>query len=309
MPLLSIVSPVYKAEKIVPELVNRIRTEASKITNDFEIILVEDGSPDNSWNAIEMACANDLRVKGIKLSRNFGQHYAITAGLENSKGEYVVVMDCDLQDNPVYIQKLYETALMGNDIVLTYKEKREHSFFKNITAAFFYKIYNYLLNNSELETSKKTGAYSLINRKVVNAFLSISEYHRYYMMVLRMLGFKKAYISIKHEKRYEGRSTYNFKKLVSTAIDSVTSQSDKLLRLSIGLGFIIFFLSFIWAVVITIKYFTSGLLSGYASIMVTQLLGTGIILISIGITGTYIGKIFEQVKHRPLYIIDTKLNL
>ena len=130
--MLSIISPVYKAEKIVDELVLRIKVEAEKITADYEIILVEDGGGDNSWSKIEENCLRDTHVKGVKLSRNFGQHFAITAGLEQSRGNVVIVMDCDLQDNPIYLRELHQKYKEGFDIVYTKKTKRKHSFFKNI---------------------------------------------------------------------------------------------------------------------------------------------------------------------------------
>ncbi len=310
-PLISIVSPVYKAEKIVPELVKRVICEVSKITENFEIVLVEDCGPDNSWAKIEQECAKDKRIKGIKFSRNFGQHYAITAGLTFSKGDYVIVMDCDLQDNPKYIPMLYESALQGNEIVLTYKKRREHSFLKNLAASLFFSVFNYLVDNKDYHnnTTKNIGSYSLLSKKAVNSFLTIKEFHRHYLMIVRMLGFKKNYIAIEHDKRFEGRTSYTFSKLIRHAIYGITSQSDKLLRISITLGCIMFILSIIWAIIIIAKYFTTGLLSGYASIMGFELLGTGIILISIGITGIYIGKIFEQVKKRPLFIVDKCLNI
>lgn len=307
--LISVVSPVYRAEKIIPELVRRITEEVSKITDRFEIVLVEDCGPDNSWAKIEEEARRDSRVKGVKLSRNFGQHYAITAGLSYSQGDYTVVIDCDLQDNPKYIADLYKAALEGNDIVYTVKQSRKHSFFKNITAMAFNAVFNYLTENDGAASSKNIGAFSMLSRKVVNAFLSIQDTHRHYLMVLRMLGFQKAYIDIEHEHRFEGRSSYSFGKLVKHAMNGITSQSDKLLRLSIGLGFTMFLLSFLWAVVIIAKYFTTGLLSGYTSTIVVALLGTGLILMSIGVMGIYVGKIFEQTKGRPLFIVDKSVNV
>jgi glycosyltransferase involved in cell wall biosynthesis len=308
-PLISIISPVYKAEKIIPELVKRVYSSVAEITPDFEIILVEDGGPDNSWLAIEEQCKKYSFVKGIKLSRNFGQHYAITAGLQLAKGDYVIVIDCDLQDNPVYFKPLYETALKGFDIVYTYKTKRKHSFFKNITASIFFSIFNYLNDNKNVDANKNVGSYSLLSRKVVESYKSMKEGNRHYLMILRLLGYKSTYLEILHEERFEGKSSYSFSKLVKHAINGVTSQSDKLLRISINIGFLIFIMSIIWTGIIVYIYFHTGLLNGYASIMATLLLGIGLILMSIGIAGIYIGKIFEQVKERPLYIIEKQINL
>ncbi len=306
-PLISIVSPVYKAELIVHELVKRIVEETSKITPDFEIVLVEDGGPDNSWDRIAEEAAADVRVKGIKLSRNFGQQYAITAGLNCAKGDYVVVMDCDLQDNPKYIVDLYAKALEGNDIVYTKKNERKHGAIKNLLAGFFFWVFNFLTNNQRADS--KTGAYSMLSRKAVNAFCSVKEYHRHYLMILRLIGFKSDHIVVVHEERFEGKTSYNLAKLISLAINGIASQSDKLLRLSISLGFALFFISIIWSSYLIYIYFSLNIPAGYTSIMVMLLLSTGLILMSIGITGLYISKIFDQVKNKPLYIIDKSINV
>jgi dolichol-phosphate mannosyltransferase len=306
-PHLSIVSPVYRAEKIVDELVKRIIEEVSKITPNFEVVLVEDGSPDSSWEKIEENCQKDMRVKGIKLSRNFGQHYAITAGLEYAKGDFVVVMDCDLQDNPKYINDLYQKALKGFDIVYTHKEQRKHGFFKNKIARFYFIIFNYLSDNQQ--ANDKTGAYSILSRKVVDAFCQIKDLHRHYLMILRVLGFKSSVIHISHEERYEGETSYTFSKLMKLAIDGIASQSEKLLTLSINVGFIFCSSAILWAIYLVIAYFVRGSLPGYTSIMVLMLLSTGLILTSIGVIGIYIGRIFGQVKNRPLFFVDKKINL
>jgi polyisoprenyl-phosphate glycosyltransferase len=305
-PLISVVSPVYKAGNIVDELVSRIVATVTTITDSYEIILVEDGSPDNSWEIIEANCRKNPHVKGVKLSRNFGQHYAISAGLAESSGEYVVVMDCDLQENPIYIADLYKEIQKGFDIVYTIKEQRVHSAFKNITAKLFFMVFNYLSENHVAKPG--VGTYSILSRKVVDEFCRIRDVHRHYLMVLQSLGFRSTYIHIKHESRFKGKSSYTFAKLVNHAIDGITSQSDKLLRLSISLGFMIFLLAFIWAMTLVVLYFRHGAQPGYTSLMVMVLLSTGLILMSIGIAGIYIGKIFEQAKGRPLYIIDKKVN-
>ncbi len=306
-PLISIVSPVYKAEFIVHELVKRIVEETSKITSDFEIVLVEDCGPDHSWARIAEEAAADTRVKGIRLSRNFGQQYAITAGLDAARGDYVVVMDCDLQDNPKYIADLYTKALEGNDIVYTKKNERKHSAIKNLLAGFFFWVFNFLTNNQRADS--KTGAFSMLSRKAVNAFRSVKEYHRHYLMILRSIGFKSDHIVVIHEERFEGKTSYSLAKLISLAINGIASQSDKLLRLSISLGFALFFISILWSSYLIYLYFSYNIPAGYTSIMVMLLLSTGLIMMSIGITGLYISKIFDQVKSKPLYIIDKTINV
>jgi polyisoprenyl-phosphate glycosyltransferase len=307
-PYISIVSPVYAAEKIVDELVLRLKNQLEEMKVSFEIVLVEDRSPDKSWEKIVENCAKYPFVKGIRFSRNFGQHYAITAGLQEASGEYVIVMDCDLQDNPKYIPELISKAKEGNEVVFTHKKKRKHSFFKNFTANIFFRILNFLTNERRDRADMQTGAYSLLSRKAVNAFCRIKDYHRHYLMVVRMLGFKQTSVLIEHDKRFEGKSSYTFVKLVRHAMNGITSQSVRLLNFSVFTGFALFALSIIWALYLIINYFINKPVAGYTSLMVMTLLLSGLILISIGITGLYIGRIFEQVKDRPLYIIDEKLN-
>ena len=234
---ISVVSPVYQAEKIISELILRVEKELTKITPIYEIILIEDCSNDKSWEEIiKIANTND-KVKAVKFSRNFGQHPAIKAGLEMAKGDCCIVIDCDLQDDPKYINSLVEEWLKGNDIVFTLKENRAHSIFKNLSTRFFNLIFNFLVQNKSIESSNNIGSFSLISRKVIEAFKQYNDYQFHYLMVLRWLGFKKSYIEVTHNNRLEGKSSYNLKKLLSHALVAIIYQSDKLLRLSIYMGF------------------------------------------------------------------------
>lgn len=306
----SIVSPVYKAEKIVDELVFRIQQEIEKITLDYEIILVEDGGGDNSWMKIKENCAKDKRVKGIKLTRNFGQHFALSAGLEASIGDYVIVMDCDLQDDPVYFKDLIGKAIEGNKIVYTYKKERKHGFIKNLKAKIYYKTFNYLVDNTYSKASENLGSFSLISREVVNEYIKLKDYKRHYLLLLSWLSFPSEAIQIEHRKRYEGKSSYNFNKLILHAIDGITSQSDKLLRLTARFGLLMSLSSVFFALLIIFRYyFIQPFQAGWASLMVLILFVGGMIILSIGISGIYIGRIFEQTKDRPLYVIDQKINM
>jgi glycosyltransferase involved in cell wall biosynthesis len=306
---ISIISPVYKSEFIIDELINQIDKNIKIITSEYEIILVDDCSPDNSWDKIIKICNNFNYVKGVKLSRNFGQHYAITAGIDIARGDYLIIMDCDLQDDPINFIHLFDKAKQGYDIVYTYKESRKHSFFKNLAAKIFNLIFNFLVDNKAYSSSMNIGAYSLINRKVADAYRRFNDYHRHYLLVLRWLGFSSTYIKIDHKNRYEGKSSYDIRKLIRLAIDGITSQSDKLLRIFISFGLLISILSFISILYIITLYFIKGYKSGWASTIVLILFSTGIILCGIGVIGIYLGKTFEQVKNRPKYLIDEKINI
>lgn len=302
--MISVVSPVYRAQAIVSELVRQMVEALAPLGLEYEIILVEDGSPDASWQAIEAAARQCNAVRGIKLSRNFGQHIAITAGLQVARGQYIIVMDCDLQDAPHYIPLLLQRAREGYDIVYTRKQERRHGWFKNITARLYFSIYNYLAETKSL--GEQIGAYSLLSRRAVEAFLQIKDVHRHYLLLVQTLGFPHSTLDIEHQPRYEGNSSYTFSKLLRHALDGITSQSDKLLRLSIGLGFFLFIGSVLYALYLVAAYCIRGAAPGYTSLMAALLFSTGVILVSVGIAGIYIGKIFEQVKERPLYFVEKK---
>lgn len=305
-PLISIVSPVYRAEKIVDKLVERISEEVSKITENFEIILVEDGSPDNSWEAIERNCQKDNRVKGIKLSRNFGQHYAITAGLDNCKGEWVVVMDCDLQDRPEEIINLYNKALEGYDVVVGYRPNRQDSFFKKLSSKIFYLIFRFF---SGADISNSIGNFGVYHRKVINSLQNIREQNRSFGLHVFWSGFNRFELEIKHSAREEGKSSYNLIKLLDLAFDSIIAHSNKLLKLTIQLGFTISTISILFGFWILIRYLIYGIsVVGWSSIMVSFYFLSGLIILSIGIVGIYIGKIFNEVKNRPLYLVGKTIN-
>lgn len=304
---LSVCSPVYRAQSILPELVRRIEESLKPLAIDYEIVLVEDCSPDESWNVISQICTENSRVIGVKLAKNSGQHNAITAALAHAKGDYVVVMDCDLQDDPKYIPELLTEAQKGYHIVYTAKEKRSHSAFKNLTG----RLYGYFLlkltGNSELYKSE-IGSYSLLSRNAVEAFLSFREVHRHYLMILRRLGFRSTAIRIKHNPRFEGKSSYTFFKLLNHAIDGIVSQSNRLLYLSVYVGLAMFAFSFAFIAILFVLYFTKGFLSGWTSLMVMLLFSTGLIMLTFGIHGLYLGKIFDQTKARPLYIVEETHN-
>ncbi|MEI6523349.1 MAG: glycosyltransferase family 2 protein [Bacteroidota bacterium] len=302
----SIVSPVYRAEKIIPTLVKRIEDSISQITSNYEIILVEDCGPDNSWAAIESIAKTNLRVKGIKLSRNFGQHYAITAGLDQCKGEWIVVMDCDLQDQPEEIINLYAKAKEGFDIVLARRAQRKDGFFKRFFSAAFYKTLSYLTGSEQDETVANFGIYS---KKVIDAVVSMRESIRYFPTMIKWVGFESAKIDVVHDSREEGESSYNFKKLLKLALEIILAFSDKPLRLMIKIGLIISLISVVIAIDAIYSWLNGDIsVLGYTSIIVSIWLLSGIIISTLGLVGLYVGKTFEGVKNRPIYLIQKKIN-
>lgn len=302
-PLLTVVSPVYRAEGIVDELVTRLRQELAPL-GTYEIVLVDDRSPDASWDRIVANCGQHPEVVGVRLSRNVGQHPAISAGLSVARGEYVVVIDCDLQENPKYIGDLLAQARDGADIVYTYKRRREHSRFRNLTARSYFAVLEFLRADDAHLTRMGVGSFSLITRRVVDAYARIGDVHAHYLSNLQRLGFRSAQVEIEHEPRFEGRSSYSFGKLLRHAVDGIVSQSVRLLNVATALGFGLFALSLVGAAYLVISYLVRGALVGYTSLMVMFLLLAGVILMSIGVLGLYVGRIFEQVKGVPPFIID-----
>lgn len=299
---LSIISPVYKAEKIVPELVTRIIDSIEKLTPNFEIILVDDCGPDGSWNKIKEECKKDQRVKGIKLSRNFGQHYAITAGLTLSKGNWVVVMDCDLQDLPEEIIRLYYKAIEGCDIVLAKREVRQDNFFKRISSLLFYKVFSYLTNTKQ---NPEVANFGIYNRKVIDSVLSMGDQVRFFPTMVQWVGFKKEFLKVKHAARFEGTSSYNWNKLFKLAFDNILAFSNKPLQLTIRLGLTISVFSIVFGIYYLYSFFTGRIkVIGFASLIISISFFSGIIIFILGILGLYIGKLFDKIKERPNYIID-----
>jgi len=302
---LSIVSPVYMAQDILHELVKKISEELRILKLDFEIILVEDASPDCSWKKIENLCSQHKFVKGIKLSRNFGQHYAITAGIEASHGDVVVLMDCDLQDSPSNIKLLLEQYHNGYDIIFTKRIERKHSFFKKLLSSIYQKSFRLL---SDRNFDVNMGSLVLFSSKVKVAFLKVKDQDRLYIQILKWVGFNSIVVPVHHQERHSGKSSYSFMNMMSMAIQGWTFHSERLLRLSTYMGFTLSLLAIVGIFTIIINYYISGFQSGWASIFVLILFSTGVLQISMGILGLYLGKVFKQVKNRPLYIVEKKLN-
>lgn len=304
---ISIVSPIYKGEKMLTELVSRIKASVEKITNDYEIILVNDCSPDNSWAVIKRICNIDNKVKGINLSRNFGQHYAITAGLSCSKGDWIVVMDCDLQDRPEEIPNLYNKAQEGYDTVFAQRVERKDKFFKRMSSAVFNAVFAYLTDQAQ---DKTVGNFGIYNRKVINSVLSMGDSVRWFPIMVKWVGYKIGYMPVEHAERGEGKSSYSFRRLLSVASDNMIAFSNKPLRLMLQFGFGVVIISLLIALFYFIRYLSGGIaVDGFTTMVISMWLLGGIIIMLIGMTGIYIGKIFDKAKDRPMYIIRDKINL
>ena len=306
-PLFSIVSPVYKAEKIVPELVKRIMNSVKTITEDFEIVLVCDGSPDNSWLSIKEECAKDKRVVGINLSRNFGQHYAITAGMRYAKGEWIVLMDCDLQDRPEEIPRLYEKACEGYDIVQSRRVHRKDGFFKRLSSKAFHVVFDWF---SGMKTDNSISNLGIYSRKVIDAFNGMQETSRSFGTLLSYVGFHKCTIDVEHSERFEGRSSYSFRSLMKLMFDVTISNSNKPLRIITVFGFLFSFLAFLLALYNLIAHWVGIVnVQGFTTTVFSIWFMGGVNLMVLGVVGLYIGKIFNQVKQRPLFIVAEEINV
>lgn len=302
---ISVVVPVYGCRAALQPLYERLTASLNKITKDYEIIFCNDKCPQNSWEVIKEICKSDARVVGIEMSRNFGQIKAITAGIDYSVGEWVVVMDCDLQDRPEEIINLYEKALEGYDAVFARRKDRQDSYFKVLVSKMFYKVYSFATDGNY---DPALCNFSIISRKVANEYCKMRELHRAYVIYIKWLGFNQTYIDVCHEERFEGKSSYNFKKRIQMAFDILTSQSDKLLKLTAQFGMIMSILSFFFIIYLTINHFINHVTEGWTSIIAVICLVGGIIIMVTGLVGIYIGNIFMQVKNRPLYITKQVIN-
>ena len=233
---ISIVSPVYKAESIIDKLVDRIDNAVSQLSSSYEIILVEDCGPDNSWEKIIENCKKNQRVRGIKLSRNYGQQHAIQAGLDASNGKYIITMDCDLQDQPEEIHKLLSKCKEGCEIVVASRKNRQDDAFKKILSRIFYSALSYL---TETKQDRTVANFVCYERKAVDAMAKVKDHNRYYPMLQQLVGFNYAKVEIEHAEREDGKSSYSFSKRLRLAMDTILTFSDKPLRLTVKFAEII----------------------------------------------------------------------
>jgi glycosyltransferase involved in cell wall biosynthesis len=302
MPLISVVIPVYKAEDCLQELYRRLKASLSTITEDFELIMIEDCGGDRSWEVIGELARNDPRVRGLQFTRNFGQHYGITAGLDYSRGAWVVVIDCDLQERPEGIPQLYAKAQEGFDVVIALRHKRKDPWYKRASAYVFYRLFNYL---SGMNYDPDAGNLCIVSRQVVTTFQQMRENLRLFNGLVAWMGYPTAYIRVEHAERFSGESSYSISKQLRLATDAIIAYSDRPLRLTINIGILISMTSFVAGIYyLAHKLIVGQSIVGWTSLMVSIYFLGGIIISILGIIGIYVGKIFDETKKRPLYLVS-----
>lgn len=289
------------------ELVCKITETIAPLTDSYEIILVEDASPDNSRDIIRTLCAEDAHVRGVFLSRNFGQQGALNAGYDTAKGDYVVTLDCDLQNPPAQIRDLFLKAKEGYDIVFATRRNRPDSFFMTQGSRVFNRLMGFLTDTKQDES---VAEFALFSRKVVDAMAKMGDYHRYYPLMTQWVGFRTAKVDVDHAVRTDGkRSSYSMKKRIELAVTTAVSFSTKSLRLIVYFGTLITFLAIVAAIALVIKTLIfDTTVSGWTTLFVSMWFIAGIMIMVMGIIAVYVGSIFDEVKHRPSYLISEIVN-
>ena len=303
---ISVVSPVYRAEPLLAELVSRLEVTLGTMGVSYEVVLVDDRSPDESWSVLKGLAEKSQAINAYRLSRNFGQHYAITAGLGLAKGKWIVVMDCDLQDRPEEIPALYAKALEGSDSVVARRAQRQDSWLKRMSSKAYYFTFSYLTDTVQDPAVANFGIY---HRKVVSAILSMKDQIRYFPAMLQWVGFERVFLDVVHDSRAEGESSYNWKSLFALAFNNILAFSDKPLKLTVRFGFYVSAISLGVGIFYLIQYVLGEIdVLGFASLIISISFFSGMIIMILGIIGLYLGKVFEKVKDRPMYIISDSVN-
>ena len=306
MTYLSVVVPVFNESSLIGELLKRVKANVKLITEDFEILIVDDGSKDQTWELIEAEAKKESRIKGIKFSRNFGHHYAITAGLHNSEGEWVVVMDGDLQDRPEVIPELYKKAQTGFDVVFVSRKNRPEKLYYRMAQKIFYLI---LRSLSGIDFDSTQANFSIISKKVVEAFKIFPENARFYGSTIKWLGFNRSFIDADHGVRHSGKPSYTLRKRIKLASDIILSFSERPLKIAVYSGLVITTFSVIMLIWIFFRALNVGFsVAGWPSVIGAIFFMGGSIVTILGIMGIYLGRVFNEVKSRPLYIIEDIVN-
>ncbi|NWG04919.1 MAG: glycosyltransferase family 2 protein [Syntrophaceae bacterium] len=307
-PLLSIIVPLFNEEAVIPQFYERLKKVMDSQDGDYEIIFINDGSTDRSMEALLKLRQSDPRIKIIEFSRNFGHQIAITAGLDHAQGKAVIVMDGDLQHPPEVIPKLIQKWKEGFELVYTVrKETKDAGYFKNLSASLFYSLINKI---GDIQIPKHGADFRLVDRRVLESLKLMRERSRFMRGLFNWVGYSQTSVEFEADVRYAGVTKYSFKKMIQFALDGITSFSSFPLRISTYFGFMVSVISFLYAAfAIYARLFTDIALPGWTSILVAVLFLGGVQLITIGLLGEYIGRIYNEVKQRPLYIIRNKFGL
>lgn len=302
---LSVVVPVYGCEPCLRALHERLVTNVASITDSYELVFVDDRSPDGAWETLVELAEADPHVRLVRFSRNFGQHPAITAGLHEAAGRWVVVTDCDLEDPPEEIPRLYATAQQGYDLVMCRRSQRRQTFFRQLAARIYRRIANFI---AKTDIDSEYTNLSILSRRVVDCFLEFRDLDRQYLLMLVWLGFERTTIEVEQADRYAGESSYGFGELVRVAADGIFFETTRLLRWIVYTGFVVAAVGILLGGgLLAYAYLFRSPPPGYTSLGVLIMVMSGVIVISAGVTGLYVGKIFAQVKGRPLYVVDEKI--
>jgi len=303
---ISVVSPVYQASASISELLSRLKKVLDPLQVPYEIVLVDDRSLDGSWKVLVDLAKQNKEVKAYRLSRNFGQHKAITAGLSLSCGKWVVVMDCDLQDRPEEIPRLYLKATEGYEMVLARRINRRDKWLKKASSKLFFSTFGYLTNTIQ---DPSVGNFGIYHINVIESILNMGDEVRYFPTLTQWVGFHRGYLDVQHDARTQGESAYNWRSLLHLAFDTILAFSDKPLKLTVKLGFWISMFSLGLGVYYLSLYFLGEIdVLGFASLIISVSFFSGIIILILGIIGLYVGKVFEKVKGRPTFIISESVN-
>ncbi|MBI5020622.1 MAG: glycosyltransferase family 2 protein [Ignavibacteriales bacterium] len=303
----SIIIPVYNEEAIIPELSRRLKLILDRMNMEAEIIFVDDCSVDKTFSMIESLHQTDSRFKVIRLARNFGHQIAITAGMEFTEGEAVILMDGDLQDPPELLPDLLAKWSEGYDVVYTIKRSRKENALKWLAFTSFYRVMHIF---SSISIPMEAGNFSLMDRKVVDVIRSMPERNRYISGMRAWAGFRQTGVEFDREARYAGKPKMSIRKLIDLALDGLISFSNAPLRLAIYVGLAVAVISFIGGLyVIYEKLFTDKAILGWASTIVAITFIGSMVLLTLGVIGEYIGRIYDEVKHRPIYIVKDKVGI
>ncbi len=303
--LLSVVAPVYNEEATIDQFYSRVTSALEGLP--FELVLIDDGSTDNSSEKLEHLASHDPRVRVVFLSRNFGHQTALTAGLDHARGNAVVMLDADLQDPPELIPRMLDHWRSGCDVVYAVREQREgESRFKLATARWFYSLFDKL---AQVELQHNSGDFRLLDRRALNALLSMRERNRFLRGMTVWVGYTQAAVPYRRDPRYAGKTKYTLSKMMKFSLDAISSFSHRPLQLATLLGFLISTAAFIAIPVVIILRLLHSYLPGFGAITITVLLLGGIQLITIGIIGEYVGRIYDEVKGRPLYLVRARRNI